>query len=181
MLFGLFDSHFAQQCATYGSMRAWYLARRDALAAAERRNPRYARNFRLYRLLADLVADKAEVGIDIHRAYAAADKAAMRRAILVLEGLLFKYDEVLHAWEEVWLSTNKPFGFDVISTRLGGTRGRIAYAIHRLGGWVDGQVPALPELEEPQLPFDGRTQPLVGGCALAANCQWGRIVTACPM
>lgn len=181
VLMGQFDRHLAVQRDTYGSVKEWYRARQAALAEAERRSPRYAANFHLYRVMADLLAEKAEVGLDIHAAYAAGDKAAMRQQIAVLEGLLPQYDALVLAWEDVWLATNKPFGFDVISTRLGGARGRVAYAAHRLGDWVEGKTDTLPELEEEQLFFDGRTEPLQNGTPLICVNNWARIACACPL
>lgn len=181
VLFGLFDKHFRVQRETFGSMREWYRQRANALAAAEARNPLYAKNFRLYRLLAEICSEKAEVGIDIHAAYAAKDREAMRAQVTVLHALVEKYDALLPVWEAVWLDTNKPFGFDVLSVRVGGVRGRIVYAIRRLDDWVDGRVAALPELEEEQLFFDGRREALHNGSPLPACWGWARMATACPL
>ncbi len=181
VLMGLFDKHIATQCATYGSVNAWYAERAAALREAEGRNPRYAKLFAHYAALADILADKAELGIKIHAAYAAGDKAAMAQCIATLEALVPKYDAFTLTWEQLWLDTNKPFGFDVISTRVGGTRGRMAYAAHRLADWVNGAVETLPELEEELLYFDGRTEDLINGSPLMCCNHYSRIAAACPL
>ena len=181
VLMGLFDKHLRVQRDIFGSVKEFYAARREALAAARLRNPKYACNYALYEAMADILADKAEVGLDIHDAYAAKDKEALKKQVAVLEGLLPKYDALTLLWEKVWLSTNKPFGFDVISTRLGGTRGRIAYAIHRLNDYIEGRVDELPEVAAEQLFFDGRETDLIDGSAQLCACNWARIATACPI
>ncbi len=181
VLMGLFDKHFALQCEMFGSMKQWYRERSLAIKEAAGRNPGYAVLFEMYAALADVLADKAEVGLEIHAAYAAGDRAAMAGCIAALETLVKKYSDLTLTWEALWMSTNKPFGFDVISSRLGATGGRMAYAAHRLADWMEGRVDALPEVAEEQLFFDGRTEPLVEGSPLLCNCTWSRIITACPM
>lgn len=181
VLYGLFDKHLAKQRELYGSLREWYLARRDDLNGAVKRSPKYADTYKLYAAIADLLADKAEVGLDIRAAYDAGDKKAMKKQVAVLKKLLTKYDELAFLWEKVWLSVNKPFGFDVITVRLGGTRGRIAYAVKRLTDYIDGKVEVLPELEEELLYFDGRKEDLIDGSPLLCCNNWQRVTVSCPI
>lgn len=181
VLMGLFDRHFAVQRAHYGSLRDWYLARRADMAEAGRRSPAYKTLFALYECLADVLADKAELGLALRAAYRAHDTAALRACVGRLQGLAPKYDELTLRWEAVWLSTNKPFGFDVLSTRLGGTRGRLTYAAHRVESYLGGEVSSLPELEQELLFFDGRAEELQDGTPLLCACGWKNIVTACPI
>ncbi len=49
-----------------------------------------------------------------------------------------------------------PFGFEVVDTRYGGKVSRIATAQLRLAAYLNGQVDALPELEEVRRIFSGQ-------------------------
>ena len=179
VLIGLFDRHFEVQCERFGSMGAWYADRRDACTAAAARNPGYARHFRLFASMADILADKAEIGIKLRAAYLAGDKAAMKKLAAVLESLVPKYDALVQLWEDVWMSTNKPFGFEVISLRLGGARTRIACAARRVTDWAEGRLAEIPELAAERLFYDGRTEVAPGTSPLFCLNNWRLTVSGC--
>jgi hypothetical protein len=103
----------------------------------------------------------------------------MKTLAAVLESLVPKYDALVTAWEEVWLSTNKPFGFDIVCIRVGGARARIAYAARRVTDWAEGRLAEIPELAGERLFYDGRTEIAPGTSPLGCLNNWRLTVSGC--
>ena len=97
----------------------------------------------------------------------------------MLESLVPKYDELVKVWEDVWLSTNKPFGFEVICIRIGGARTRIACAARRADDWAEGRLAEIPELAEGRLFYGGRTEIAPGTSPLGCLNNWKLTVSGC--
>lgn len=57
--------------------------------------------------------------------------------------------------KELWMETYKPFGWEVLDRRYGGTKSRIETAIERLGEYLNGKLSQIEELEEMRLPLHG--------------------------
>ena len=54
------------------------------------------------------------------------------------------------AWREMWLSGNKPYGYEVIDLRMGGLIGRFASAAVRMNDFASGTLADIPELSCPK-------------------------------
>ena len=54
-------------------------------------------------------------------------------------------------WRQLWESTNKPQGFEVIDVRLGGVAARLSTAAEKMRAFACGQVDDIPELTERSL------------------------------
>ena len=54
-------------------------------------------------------------------------------------------------WRNLWESTNKPQGFEVIDVRLGGVSARLSTAAEKMRAFACGQVDDIPELTEQSL------------------------------
>jgi hypothetical protein len=76
------------------------------------------------------------------------------------------------------MTTNKPFGWEVLDIRYGGILARIDSVIERITGYVEGRIDRIEELEQERLYFDGLNRP--GGVFEGIN-QYVRIPTACPI
>ncbi len=76
------------------------------------------------------------------------------------------------AWESLWFSTNKPFGFEVIDLRMGGIIARFQSAEKRINAFANGEIDDIPELSCEKLPYarnsDGEFRYLN---------RWGQLVT----
>ena len=57
------------------------------------------------------------------------------------------------AFEKLWFTENKPYGFEVQDLRLGGLMQRIDSCRRRLKDYVNGKLESIPELEEELLPI----------------------------
>lgn len=72
----------------------------------------------------------------------------------LLPEMSVKVENTRKLHRELWYTTNKPFGFEVIDIRYGGLRTRIDSAIYRLTEYLEGRIPRLEELEEPRLSME---------------------------
>ncbi len=111
-------------------------------------NGEYGYIFKTARSLCDVLEVKNELGLNIRDAYRAGDKIRLgglagecRRAAELAEAFL----ENLRVQ---WYRENKPFGFEVQETRIGGLACRLRSCAVRLELYADGQMEKIDELEE---------------------------------
>lgn len=145
-------------------------AKLEALA----QTPAWGYLFRSLAALCRAVEAKAELGIKLHTAYAARDKAALAALVNELDELLRRVERFHAAYYAQWMLENKPHGFDVQDIRLGGLMQRIKTCRLRLAAYCAGEIDRLEELEEAQLD-------IFSGSAEASAPQlrdWRRISTA---
>ncbi len=96
---------------------------------------------------------KAELGLRTRTAYKAGDKTALQALIgdyLEAEKRIEKFRNTLR---HVWMTDNKPYGWDIQEIRLGGLRARLRDGAQRLQEYLDGVCSSIPELEETLLPY----------------------------
>ena len=151
-MLGLFDAHVTPGFGAYYKKVAAHLH------AAEAKGGEYAYLFTTLARMCDLLALKAEVGLDLVDAYKAGDKDTLRAlATDVLPEIAARAEAFRDAVEAQWMRENKPFGFEVTDIRLAGVAARARSAARRVLDYANGAVDALPELSEPRLTWDGRT------------------------
>jgi hexosaminidase len=170
VLIGLYDENIRGL-----PMRAHYEKLARELEDAIGRNQDWAPIFSFYQQLAKVLGVKAEIGIHIKEAYDRNDRRKIARWIDVLADLRDGVDRLRKLHRELWFSTNKSFGWEVLDIRYGGVLARLETAADRLGQWLDGDIDAIGELEEVRLYFDAPWK-MPAGC-LGRNSYY-RIVTA---
>lgn len=67
--------------------------------------------------------------------------------------MLQRLDEFKLKYEEMWMKTLKPQGYEVIDIRLGGVKARLETTMRTLQNYLVGEVSELLLLEEDLLPF----------------------------
>ena len=103
--------------------------------------------------LAVVLIDKAELGVDIRRAYEQKDIPALREIIDErLPRLIGNVRRLHDLHRRTWESLYKPFGWEILDRRYAGLVARLEAVAHRLQPFVDGQVERVEELECPRLP-----------------------------
>lgn len=123
-----------------------------------------------------------------HLAEAVAARCALRESApgivrggdrLAAPGLMAQCDQAIAAmtrladsWQQLWMSNQKPYGFEVIDLRLGGVIQRLRSAKARFAAWGAGELTHIPELEEEKLPLLRRED----GTFAQLN-SWSRIAT----
>ena len=65
----------------------------------------------------------------------------------ILPELINKYKQLLKSWQKIWLSTCKPFGWEVINGRIGYTVARLEYAAEVIADYVNEKASSIEELE----------------------------------
>ncbi|MBR7185398.1 MAG: beta-N-acetylhexosaminidase [Clostridia bacterium] len=126
----------------------------QALYATAKKSRRYGYVFDTAAKLCDVLAIKYALGLRTRAAYAAGDKAELKRLAEEEYVQVAKRITVFaRAFEKQWMTDNKPHGFDVQHQRLGGLIYRIDACRRRLLDYANGKIDRIDELEEELLPF----------------------------
>jgi N-acetyl-beta-hexosaminidase len=98
--------------------------------------------------IARVLAAKTALRPRLVKAYRVGDREALTRmAEAELPALLAEVEELWRMHRELWLSTYRPFGLEVIDMRYGFVRARIEGLELRLEGYLSGATRSIPELE----------------------------------
>ena len=139
-----------------------YAALAGKYAALARENPEYTLLFDFYTALAHALSLKCRW----HQEAAGIVRSGDReRAALLAEDVPMTIQalEALRAvWRELWESTNKPHGFEVIDFRLGGVCARLSTAGQRMADFARGQIDDIPELSSETLIYRRRPDNSIG-------------------
>ncbi len=100
----------------------------------------------------EILAIKADVISRLREAYENDQREYLANLVQeILPDLLERYQCTLISWQKMWLSTCKPFGWEVINGRLGFVIARLEYAKQQLAAYLEGEIASIEELEEPYL------------------------------
>ena len=109
--------------------------------------------FEFYQQLAETLSLKAEIGLHLKKAYDSNDKELLQESLdraITLKGSL---NNLRLAHRKVWMEHNKPFGWEVLDIRYGGTIARMDTTIDRVTAYLNGELEEIAELKETKLPF----------------------------
>lgn len=110
--------------------------------------PQYDFLFETARTLCEVLAVKAELGIQTRQAYKSGSVAEL---LPQYRALSEKLEAFYAACRTQWMALNKPHGFDVQDIRLGGLIQRVKHCTQRLEDYAAGRTETIEELEEPVL------------------------------
>jgi hexosaminidase len=128
------------------------------LASAKHRNPAYREVFELYEKLCLALAAKSELGLRLEDAYRHGDRESLRNlATTQVPAAISAVRELREVHRRRWHAMYQPLGWEVMDARYGAALLALETARWRVGEYVDGRIGAVEELEEPRLPFDGKT------------------------
>jgi hypothetical protein len=148
-LLGFFDYHIKGKGA-----KAHYEGLWKRLAEAVPKMGAYGGLMETMSKLGKVLAGKAEIGIEIKRAYDAGDKAGLRNiAEQSLPAIAHDVEALRLAHRKWWMSTLKPFGWEILDARYGGLFTRLNSAAQRIYDYLNGEAAELPELAEERLPY----------------------------
>ncbi|MEI2465669.1 beta-N-acetylhexosaminidase [Niallia taxi] len=170
ILIGLYDENIRGLSLGKHYQRVW-----EMLNKGKQKNPNWEALFNFYEQLAAVLADKAEIGIQVKAAYEQKDYEEMKALLLTLDKISANVDLLRQKHRSLWFQANKPFGWEVMDVRYGGVLARIASAKFRLQEWINGRISFIEELEEVRLKHEGpweMADGIVGGNV------YHRIVTA---
>ncbi len=125
-------------------------------------NPEYTLLFDFYTALAHALALKCRWHAGAATAVRSRD---LEKANLLAEDLAAAIDAVQALriiWRQLWESTNKPFGFEVIDFRMGGICARLSTAAERMAAFARGEIEDIPELSSETLIYKRGENGFVG-------------------
>ncbi len=133
------------------------------------RNATWGYLFRMEQVLCEVLAIKCDLGIKTRRLYQTGDKEALlalaKTAYPASVRLLRRFHRV---FRETWMTTKKPYGFEVQDIRLGGLILRLETCANTLLDYCEGRISHIPELEEtPHYAYEGTPAP----CAMLSSYQ----------
>lgn len=104
--------------------------------------------------LAKVLAIKCDCRKNLVKAYKKQNKKKL--TVLLEQEVRPLLKEVKHLWRihrDMWLTTYKPFGLEVIEIRYGGLMARLESLIIRLEQYLEGKIKNIPEFETKLLKF----------------------------
>ncbi|MCM0649977.1 beta-N-acetylhexosaminidase [Clostridium swellfunianum] len=175
ILIGLFDKHVEGL-----DLKKYYSNTEEIMLRHVDDNKEWGFVFNMPAKLCSVLKIKSTLGVEIKKFYDLKDVEALQNISQnTLPELYNKINDLRLSHREQWLYTCKPFGWEVIDIRYGGTLARINTAIDRLNQYVKGDIDNIEELEEERLFFNHGDMPLeqgFGSCNL-----YHRIVSASPI
>ena len=108
--------------------------------------------------LADVLARKIRLVLDLRPAYLGNNQVALRNIIKKdLPELIVALKDLQAFTLSIWYLYNKPEGSEVIDIRYGGQLARLKTCLDRVEGYLNGVYDSIPELEIERLPVDGKS------------------------
>ena len=120
----------------------------EAIASCAAKNGKYGYVFESFEKFARLMSVKYDLGYRTRLYYEKGDKAALQNLLSDYDLVVHYAEEFLDKFEEMWLTDNKPNGFEVQQVRLGGMIQRVKSCRARLAKYVEGELACIEELEE---------------------------------
>ncbi len=96
---------------------------------------------------------KAGIGIKTRKAYKSGDKELLGKLVGDYKEAAARLDVFRNTLRKVWMSENKPYGWDIQEIRLGGLKARLYDCAQRIEEYLSGETKDIPELEETMLPY----------------------------
>jgi len=146
---GVYDNFIAQSKAIPFAKTA------DSLKKAAKSAGKFGYIFESTYRLCDVLAIKTEIGIRLRRAYQSGDKKLLAAIVKDLAALGKRIEAFHEAFYELWMTDNKPQGWEIQDARLGGLICRVHTCQMRLKQYLSGKLTHLEELEEELMPYQG--------------------------
>jgi len=118
----------------------------------------FSQLFEFYQKLASVLVIKSTLGVTLRKLYHAGDKTKLAEFAGAMDSpmsiLKLRIEELRISHRRLWMSTYKPFGWEVLDLRYGGLFARISSAQDRIADYVEGHIDQIEELEAERLLFD---------------------------
>lgn len=150
LLLGAFDCYVTTDAAAH---YAHWQVELSELAGGGPFAPQIGNMLELYARLAQVLAIKSGLGVEIRAAYRAEDKIRLAELLPVLERLDKAVCKLHDQFGMVWAYGTKGTGLEIHDIRLGGLAGRTRSVKTRLEKYFSGALEQLDELEQEPLPF----------------------------
>ncbi len=126
-----------------------YNASAECMKACMDKKDRNENDYRYAYLIYSICSIKAELRKNFRKSYKKGDKKYLEKVLReYLPTLISLHEEFSACHKKQWLSTYKPFGFEVLSFRYGGIIARLRDAVEVLEQYLNGEIDMIAELEE---------------------------------
>lgn len=174
ILLGKFDRHIPNGTSEHFADTA------SQLSKLKKKNKKYDYIFKTLISLCRALEIKSEIGIKIKKAYDNNNRTELEDiANKQLPELNRRLKTFYNDFKNQWNLENKPYGFEVQDTRLGGLILRTTHCIEIINDYLNNNITSIPELEDERLPFDSE---LDGKCLKPAfsmlQNRWHLLVTS---
>ena len=143
-MLGMFDYH-VQNIDAF----TYYHNLAKQLCLCAQHSPAYEKLFTFYQYLAEILSEKANLGLRIKKAYDTGDLSTLEKICgEVIPRLTEKMWKLKWIREELWLQDAKAFGYELLDIKLGGVITRLESHRRRIQSYLDGKVKKLEELEQ---------------------------------
>ena len=146
---GLFDGQISQL-----QLGEYYKDLHRQLRELHKKGTKYDEVFLYYEILADILAKKVMLGIDMRKAYKEKDRKNMELLKEKIEICASEIPKLKEQRRKIWFNECKVFGFEVLDIRIGGVWVQLNSAVQRIEFYLNGEVERLEELEEPMLIYN---------------------------
>ncbi len=147
IMLGFFDKHIENI-----DTKAHYKKIKEIMKSNMENSKNYKKIFEYTYYFSNVLEIKADLGKQLKEYY---DKKDIENLTYILDFVLPELENRFHKFKEVfrelWLSTYKPFGFEVIDMRVGTVLARIETLKFRLNEYLTGKIDKIEELEEERL------------------------------
>ena len=110
-----------------------------------------------YRCFYTICLKKADLYLNLQKAYKAGDRATLQRLADGLPALLEEYRCYYRLFKALWKRDYKPFGMENYTHDLGGVMQRLEDTREILCDYLKGAIPTIEELEPERLPPQNRS------------------------
>ncbi len=116
-------------------------------------NPEFKKMFEFFVRLSAAVEKKCIWHENAAKCVREKDRVTAQMLSELAPEIIAKIQELSLAWEDFWMDTNKPYGFDAIEVRLGGVMARMETAGRHMKDFADGLIDTIPGLDEEKIPY----------------------------
>lgn len=156
-LLGLLDKHVEGEAGSV--LPGYYAGLEQRWRECKEQYPApFNRLFDFYEKLASVLVIKSTLGVTLKKLYDTGNKDRLAElasaADSPLNDLKRRIEALRLSHRGLWMSTYKPFGWEVLDLRYGGLLARISSTRDRLADYVEGVVDEIEELEADRMLFD---------------------------
>jgi len=128
--------------------------------------------------LCDLLSNKADFSVRLHKAYYAKDSKKLTELSEEITTIIQKIRTFEKSVQKQWMTDYKPFGYEIQNIRLGGLANRFRYVQKKLNAYLKGQISSIEELDAKQVKA-GLLWRSDSDIDKAVINNWGAIVSSC--
>lgn len=152
-LAGIFD-YYVKESAI--DSEKYYKKLKQKLSTCVENTGKYNELFLYYKKLAEVLSQKASLGIRLKDAYEKYDQCTLEEiSQREIPEIVRNLKEMKILREDLWMKDAKPWGYEVLDIKIGGVITRLESTQRRVQAYVDRKIQCLDELEQERMPYFG--------------------------